>query len=356
MSTHGRLPDTERILVLRPNAIGDFMFALPALHALRLAYPAARIDLIGQDWHADFLQARPGPVDRVLRMPPYPGVGLAPAADVDPAPAEAFIAGIRAARYDLAIQLYGGGRYSNALVRAFAARLSVGAATPDAAPLDRMLYYSPFGCRRLELLRIVALAGAPPCLPDPELAVTEADLAAAAAALPPEPHERLVLVHPGVGDPRRRWPAARFAVVADALAARGARIVLSGGPQEQDLLREVGAAMRSQPARLRGPLSLSALCGLLARACMLVANDTGPLHMALALGKPVVGIFWLTNLIEGGPLRPERLRAALSLRSQCPVCGMENLRQRCAHDPSFVDDVRLEEVQTLALDLYTSLA
>jgi hypothetical protein len=64
-----------------------------------------------------------------------------------------------------------------------------------------------------------------------------------------------------------------------------------------------------------GALSLGGLCGLLERASVAVSNDTGPLHLALAIGKPCVGIFWHTNLADGMPLRPSLLRAAPSLAS-----------------------------------------
>jgi ADP-heptose:LPS heptosyltransferase len=99
---------------------------------------------------------------------------------------------------------------------------------------------------------------------------------------------------------------------------------------------------------LAGQLSLGGLCGLLARTTLLVSNDTGPLHLGLALGVPSVGIFWLTNLIEGMPLRPSSLHAALAVRTRCPVCEQDNLHTRCPHDASFVDDVSLEQVEALA--------
>lgn len=66
---HRRLEDVRRIAVLRANAIGDLVFALPALDALRAAYHQAEIVLLGLPWHADFLAGRPGPIDRVEVVP-----------------------------------------------------------------------------------------------------------------------------------------------------------------------------------------------------------------------------------------------------------------------------------------------
>lgn len=350
------VPGVRSIAVLRPNAVGDFMFALPALHALRASYPAARIILLGKQWHADFLRARPGPVDEVAALPPYPGVGGALDAGIDPAPALRIMHALRERGVDLALQMYGGGRYSNPFLRELGAPLTAGTATPDAQPLDRTLAYGAHVNRRLELLQVAALVGAQPRLMPRELEVTNEDRALGGAALPPAPGERIVVLHPGASDPRRRWPPARFAQVADALAARGATIAISGTADESYLADAIAGHMTHRPVNLAGRLSLRALCGLLERCTMMLSNDTGPLHMALSLGKPGVGIFWLTNLIESGPLNQHLLRPALSLRAHCPVCSHDNRISRCIHDDCFVDDIAADAVEHEALDLFNSVS
>src|SRR5258708_31084265 len=73
-----RVPGVRKIAVLRANALGDFILTLPALEALRAAYPHAEIVLLAKKWHAAFLANRPGPVDRVVVVPPYGGVGGEP--------------------------------------------------------------------------------------------------------------------------------------------------------------------------------------------------------------------------------------------------------------------------------------
>jgi ADP-heptose:LPS heptosyltransferase len=352
MRPYSAAPDmVRRILVLRPNALGDFVFSLPALHALRDRYPDAHITLLGKPWHADFLRGRPGPVDDVVVLPPLPGIGAPADQPGDPAAGAGLSAALRALQPDIAAQMYGGGRYSNAFVGGLGAALTIGATAPGAAPLDRSVVYSEHGNRRLELLQIAALVDARPCIMPRELEVTDTDRLLATQALFPAPLERLVVVHPGASDPRRRWPAARFAAVADALAANGASIVISAGPDEATLAQELADHMRHRAVNLAGRLPLPALCGLLERACMIVSNDTGPLHLALALGRPAVGVFWLTNMIESCPLAQHLLRPALSFRVHCPVCGAENLHTRCPHDASFVDDVETEDVTALGLDL-----
>lgn len=345
----------RKIVVLRPGAVGDFVFALPALHALKQTYPEAELVLAGQAWHRTFLHGRPGPVDRVVEVPPVPGVGTPPNTVPNAVPeaqaVERFVAAMRAERFDLALQRHGGGRYSNPFLLRFAARLTVGACAPGAPVLDRWVAYREPGQRRLALLEIAGLAGAEfrmPPAPQAELTPTAADRHEAAAVVPVLPGERLVLLQPGSTDPRRRWRARAFAALGDRLAPAGVRIAINGSPDEVALVQEVAAGMQAPAIVLAGRLGLGGLCGLLERAAVLVSNDTGPLHLGLALGVPSVGIFWLTNLIEGMPLRPSSLHAALAVRTRCPVCDQDNLHTRCPHDVSFVADVSVDEVETLA--------
>jgi ADP-heptose:LPS heptosyltransferase len=184
------------------------------------------------------------------------------------------------------------------------------------------------------------------------LQVIERDRREAACAVPETLHAPLVVLQPGASDARRHWPAPRFAAVADRLAQAGAVIAVNATADEAPVAQAVIATMRYPAIDLSGRLSLSGLCGLFERTALLVSNDTGPLHLALAVGTPAVGIYWRNNLFESAPLLQDRHRAALSTRVGCPVCGAENLVTRCEHDVSFVDDVTLDEVITLALDLF----
>lgn len=346
------LPDVSSILVMRPNAIGDFMFALPALHALRYTYPKAKIVFLGKQWHADFLHNRPGPVDEVIVMPPVPGIGAPHDAGVDPEPGRRFAAAIRKEKFDIAAQMYGGGRYSNPYLLQFGAKLTIGMKTSDATPLDRWTPHGEKTNRRLELLQVAALVGAAPPLLSQEIAVTPQDRREAAALIPYSEGERLVILHPGASEVRRRWPPERFAAVADTLANKGAVIVISATEEDRHLSGAIVDHMHHDAIDLTGKLPLSALCGLLERAVMMVANDTGPLHLALSIGTRSVGIFWLTNLLESCPLRQDLLQAGLSVRLHCPVCNAVNHNSRCKHDICFVDDVTVEEVTDKAMELF----
>jgi ADP-heptose:LPS heptosyltransferase len=333
-----------------PFALGDFVFTLPALHALRHAYPGAELTVIGREWHRSLLDGRPGPIDRVLVMPSTAGVVSPSESLTDPA-ADGFLAGLRQQRLDIAVQMFGGGRYSNPLVMAMGARLAVGARADDAPPLDRWVRYAQPNNRRLALLEVAALTGAVPPPLQQEWTVTDADRSEAAAVITSCGGRPLAVLQPGASDPRRCWSAASFAAVGDALASAGAAVAINGTRAEVGLVRTVLDHMREPALDLTGQLSLGGLCGLLEAATLMVSNDTGPLHLALAIGTPSVGIFWFANLIDGTPLRQHLLRSALSLRLDCPVCGAQNVRYRCPHDPSFVSDVPVEQVADLALSL-----
>jgi len=343
------LPGVRKIAVLRPSAIGDFMMALPALHALRTTYPQAEIIYIGRQWHADFLNNRPAPIDRVVIIPLYPGVGAPLESMGNPLAIQRFVDDMRAQKLDLAVQLYGGGRYSNPFIKQLGARMTIGMRASDAEPLDRWLAYGELQNRRLQMLAVTALVGADSVQIGAQLQVTMRDRQEAQEVLDETQGKTLIVLQPGSTDRRRCWPPERFAAVADQLTEQGALIAINGSADEAMLVAQVLECMRYPALDLAGRLSLSGLCGLLEHADLLISNDTGPLHLALAIGTPAVGIYWLTNLIEFAPLRQDLHAAALSLRMQCPVCGVENLKTRCPHDVSFVDGVTVEEVMRLAI-------
>ena len=350
MQPRDRVADVRKIAVLRANAIGDFFFSLPALEAVRAAYPGAEIVLLGQHWHGGFLAGRPGPIDRVVVVPSSRGVYEWPNRPEDPAELEAFFAAMAGERFDLALQLHGGGRYSNPFVRSLGARVTAGLKAPEAAPLDLWVPYVYFQPEILRYLEAVSLVGATVGDLEPKLAVTLRDLAESRAVVP-EADAPLVVLHPGAGDPQRRWPPGHFAAVGDALAAAGARVVVTGIARERPLAEAVVAAMTAEAQDVSGILSLEGLAGLLARCRVVVSNDSGPLHLAAAVGAATVGIYWCGNLITAGPPTRTRHRPALAWRLACPACGQDCMQANCRHPVSFVADVPAEEVIASALEL-----
>jgi len=340
----------RKIAVLRANALGDFIFTLPALDAIRAVYPQAEIVLLGRGWHADFLRGRPGAVDRVE---PVPGeIRFDRALEENPAQVlGSFLEAQADQCYDLVLQFHGGGRTSNPFVLGLGARVTAGLKAADAPPLDRWIPYVFLQNEVLRYLEVAGLVGAPPVRLEPSLAVTPADLAEAHAWLP-DTARPLVALHPGVGDVMRRWSPDKFSALGDALVRAGARVVLTGTHPERDLVARVQAGMKSPALDLCGRLSLGGLAGLLSRCRLVVSNDSGPLHLARAVGAATVGIYWCVNLVTAGSLFSARHRPVLSWRLDCPVCGRDKISDPCAHPVSFVEDIPLDEVLAHALDLF----
>jgi len=342
-----RVEGVRHLAVLCANAIGDLVVALPALAALRCAYPEAVIHLIARDWHADFLRTRPSPIDDVLVLPP----ALHFDSEDDPALLAATLGVLRTRHFDLALQLHGGGRYSNGFVSQLGAHVTAGLRADNAPPLDRELPYREAHPQVLRLLEAVALVGACGRDVEPHLAVTTDDLEASLNVLP-EDERPLLVLQPGCRDPRRAWPPESFAAVADAFAARGAHVVLQGTAGEAARLAEVRRHMRRSCTNLAGALSLGALVGLLSRTRLLISNDTGPAHLARALDTQSVTLYWIGNHAAYGPMSSRRHAVALSWELDCPRCGRRNVEARCGHDDSFMGSIRPATVLALAEPLW----
>jgi ADP-heptose:LPS heptosyltransferase len=347
--------DVRRMAVLRANSIGDFVLALPALAALRAAYPRAEITYLGDTWHPYLLDGRSGPWDRVDVVPPYPGVVGNDLATRDSRDVRQFLAAQRSRGYDLAVQIHGGGANSNPLVSGLGARITVGLRDDGAPALDREVPYWRYQHEVHRFLEVAGLVGAEPVGLEPRLQVESVDRHAAERVLRGA-GDCFVAIHPGANDARRRWPVESFAAVAEALVDQGAQVVLvgHGGDDAAAASRIVSTARRGRLLNLVGRLSLSETVGVLAGCRLLVGNDSGPRHLAAAVGTPTVGIYWWKNLLNTGPLTAAGSRVAVSFRSTCPMCGAEQVHTRCAHDPSMVADVPVEEVTDAALDLYLS--
>ena len=347
-----------RIAVLRANALGDLILTYPALQALKDRFPEAELTLIGKAWHAEFLAGRPGPVDRVAVLP-VPEVLGGPISGEAAARLAPWLEEQRARRYDVAVQLYGGGRFSNPLTASLGAALTVGLRAPDAPGLDADLPYIYYQHETVRGLEVVGLLGASG-VPYPAVAVTDADRGAAEAALRGRVRGAYAVLHPGATDARRRWPPERFAAVADHLRSLGLDVLATGTLAERDVTGAVAAEAASDVVDLAGRLSLPALVGVLAGAEILISNDTGPMHLADAVGTPTVGIFWCGNAINAAPLRRRRHRPLLSWTIHCPQCGANCTRDvypsrtagdACKHKPSFVAEVPVVEVVDAAEDL-----
>lgn len=355
-----RYADIHRIAVLRGGGLGDLLFALPAVEALAGAYPDAEITLLGTPLHAALLTGRPGPLGSVEVLPYRPGVR--DGADEDPAATAAFLERMRARRFDLAVQVHGGGRNSNPFLLELGARHTVGLATPDAVALERTVPYVYYQHEVLRALEVAGLAGALPVDLEPFVELTGPERAAREAAR----GTRRLLIHPGATDPRRRWPVESFAAVAARVAADGAEVVVLGDDSDVPLADAIVEQARQHGAgdavrSCAGEVPLDGLVELLATGTVVLANDSGPRHLALAVGTPTVGVFWFGNVVNAGPMSRARHRVLMSYVTHCPVCGRDATQvgwtaERCEHDASFVAEVTVDDVLADVTDLMARTA
>jgi heptosyltransferase-2 len=322
-------PSPARLVVRAPNWIGDAVLALGALRDLRRNFPQARLDVLARGWVAELYGAVPE-VDGILTSR---GVSADAAA-------------LRA-RYDAALLL------PNSLAAALApwragvperwgyatagraALLTRAAAVPAAVRGHSQVYYY-----RAMLAGVGLHVSA---APDLTLSCPSSWHALADTWLGAQAHDDTpwVGLNPGAFfGGAKRWLPARFAAVGDAAARLGARVVLLGGQAERGLATALAERMRPTPLVLTGQTSLAGLVAVLARLRALVTNDSGPMHLAAALGVPVVAIFGPTDWRETAPYG----RGHVVLRGTLP-CAPCKLRE-CPIDQRCMTAVSVDAVAT----------
>ena len=306
-----------RIAVLRALVLGDLLCAIPAVRALHAEYPAARITLIGLPWARQFARRFRRYFYDFVEFPGFPG--LAERA-VDTAALPVFFRTVRQARFELLLQMHGSGEITNPLAAIMGARHVAGFYRPGRFCPDpeRFVEWRDGEHEVLRYLRLMERLGIEPQGSALEFPLHEQDwrewdalgLAAGGYAV----------VHPGAQLASRRWPAERFAQVADALAAEGLRVVLTGTEAETPILEAVKRAMRHPAIDLGARTSLGGLAALVARARLLVANDTGVSHIAAALKAPSVIVSSGADPQRWAPL-DRRLHRVLSHAVACRPCA-----------------------------------
>jgi ADP-heptose:LPS heptosyltransferase len=304
-----RLDRIQHVCVFRALQLGDMLCAVPALRALRAGLPDATIALVGLPWARSFVRRFHRYIDEFIEFPGHPAMPEQPArtqlwSD--------FLGGMRARRFDLALQLHGSGEISNEVVAAFGAGRCGGFCPVAEAAPDPGTFLT-WQAREPEILRYVRLMrhlGFPdrgaelewPWLKDDTGDDGAGELPAAAAG------ESYVCVHPGARLASRRWPVARFAQVADRLAGRGYAVVVTGSAEEAPLAAELAQRMRAPARDLAGKTSLGGLARLIERARLLVCNDTGVSHVAAAVGTPSVVVCCGSDPVRWAPLDAVRHR------------------------------------------------
>jgi len=339
----------RRILIVRLSALGDVVHALPLLDALRRAHPRAHIGWLVEEKAASLLADHPQ-LDRVWVVPRWEAAGLLrrrrPAAALGVL--ARFVRELRAARYEIAIDVQSNGRSSAlallsgarrriAFSREFAKEWGSWLATDRVRPTDVGLHKV---ARNLELLRPLGVdaRGARPQLPLPEAALARARERTASLGRP------RVALHPGVSGfgAIKQWDPVRFARTAKRLAdEHGASCLVTWGPGERELaLRVVDASEGA--ARLAEPTaSILELAALYTHCDLVVGGDTGPVHLAAALGVPVLGLYGPKDPEVYGPWDGRTGRRARAVRRpvHCSPCPLRTCTNVICMPAIEVDDV-----------------
>ncbi|GJF24318.1 hypothetical protein SHO565_48820 [Streptomyces sp. HO565] len=263
-----------RVLVLRALGLGDLLAGVPALRALRRAYPGHELVLATPAELAPAAAAT-GAVDRVLPAA-EPGRAVPRTLDwTGPPP-------------DVAVDLHGNGPPSHRLLMRLRPRRLLAFAHPETPEVDGPPWYADEHERDrwCRLLTAYGIDADPTDLRLPRPGTQS-------------PAPGAIVLHPGAGAPSRCWPVERYAAVADALRARGRRVVVTGGAGEGDLVARLAklADLPDTDVFAGGP-PYDRLSALVAAARAVVSGDTGIAHLAVAHAVPSVTLF--------GPVPPSR--------------------------------------------------
>ncbi|MFN0086898.1 MAG: lipopolysaccharide heptosyltransferase II [Blastocatellia bacterium] len=325
----------ERILVRGTNWIGDAVMSAPALRRLRASFPHSRISLLAPQRTAALFEGAPYLDEILVYRRSEDGVGVF----------FEFVRELRARRFDLAA-LFQNAFEAALLAWLGGARMRIGYAEQGRGRLlTHRLHRGPGHRNRHQVNDYLDITAEcerafgiePPAMPDsarwPMLRASEAQTAAAG------PLVRRLTAGPGAGplialnagstnSRAKCWPPERFAALADRLIEQsGARIVMIGAAAERESAQAVLDRMtRSGGVNLAGETTMAELFGLLAACDLLVSNDTGPAHIAAALGRPTLTIFGPTNEFETSPtgpraelLRAEGIECARCMHRDCPI-------------------------------------
>lgn len=309
-----------RILVVRPDNLGDVLLLGPALRALRAASPSARLTLLASPAGAAVAPVLPEIDEVVIASPVWQDAG--PAGAVDPAGTLALVEQVRAGAFDAALIFtsFSQSPYPAAFV-CLLAEVPIRAALSREFGGGLLTHWQPapeFTQHQVDrAVHLLASLGAPV---DGVGGALHAEVPAAAGVgarrtVGLADGERFAVLLPGASCSSRRWEPAHFAAVARGLVERGRTVVVAGSAREAELVRDVvdraAAAVRASeaggvtaagsPPRMLaavGDLDVPALAGLLAAADVAVVNNSGGMHLADAVRTPVVALFAGTELVE----------------------------------------------------------
>jgi len=342
------IPDPGKIMVRAPNWIGDAVMSLPALEALRARYPSAEIVVVAKPWVSEIFAGH----QAVSRQIDYDSTGEHRGARGLWNLARA----LRDERFDAAVL------FQNAFHAAWMARLAgipvrIGYTRDARGALLTHAIEAPapaaYGHHAYYYLQLLLRAGVIPKFePVEEIRLTAGKAERAWArkyveSLGYSGPRLFVGVSPGASfGPAKRWPPERFADLADRLiGALGADVLIFGSAAEKPLAEAIAGEMEHTPTIVAGETSLAQLMALFAQCRLIVTNDSGPMHLAAALGVPLVAVFGSTSQRSTGPLG-----AHVRVVKRPPPCSPCGLRE-CPIDFRCMMEVTVESVHRAALEV-----
>jgi ADP-heptose:LPS heptosyltransferase len=275
-----------RIAVVRALHLGDMLCAVPALRALRAGFPDAEIILIGLPWACELIPLLSRYIDAFEEFPGFPGI---PEREYDASSIIAFLERMQARDFDLAVQLHGSGSHINEFTALLGARRTAVFHDDGDMSGDDSVQWPKHGTEAARLLTLPLALGCPDRGLALDISIDDCDRDVVRAVIAdPVDGRECVCVHPGARFPSRRWPAERFAAVADSLAEHEYKIVVTGTSGEAPVTRALCNAMHAPALDLTGKLTLGMFAALVSECAMVICNDTGISHVAAATSTPSV--------------------------------------------------------------------
>ncbi|PHX70937.1 MAG: hypothetical protein CK548_07970 [Opitutia bacterium] len=326
--------DAPRVLIIRRRYLGDIVLLGSVLRNLRLHWPDAQLTVLTEPAYAAILALNPD----VTTASAFPRSALA---------WPAFLAAIRRARFTHVLDFDNTdktallSRFTGALLRVCFDRELITfryrSLYTHSAKVTNAFYDSHhITDTYLELLRPL---GVPIVTREVRLVPLAADLATIAPLLGPKPQTasprpRRILLHPGSRSTHRIWPAARFAAVCDRLQDElNAQVFVVAGPAEQALVQEIRGHAKTHLVALDRALTVGQFAALLAQFDLFLCHDSGPMHVAAAVGTPVVALFSGQNAIIWRPLGERHTVLQTPLPCACFPAGQ--LPGPCTKDDSY---------------------
>ncbi len=295
--------ELNSILLIKMSAVGDVIMALPALEALRRRYPRARIDWLVEAPSLSLLEGHKA-IDRLIVWPRRPlsslvkGGRLLKAASLG----RKYLRELREVEYDVALDLQGLFKSGIQIFFSRARRRLGFARCRERVEIfynETMPAYDPQRHALLRYLDAAAFLGAerPEAVPR-RYYWPPAQAVAGAEALLAHLGSEFVVLNPGAKWDTKRWPQSHWESLARLLAAAGHSLLITGGPEDGPAAEAIARAAGPASLNLCGRTSLAELAEILARAQAVITADTGPMHLAAAVGGRGLALF--------GPTRPER--------------------------------------------------